>query len=82
MECDLAHCLNSGVDLDIDLIDRREMPPLGAGEAATRPARTPLADEVFNATGARLCAVPFTSERMKRRWSEIRELPCQWRWWA
>ena len=49
-------------DLDINLFDRREMPPLGAGMDAARPARTPLANKVFDASGARLSTVPFTCE--------------------
>jgi CO/xanthine dehydrogenase Mo-binding subunit len=51
--------------LDIELIDRRELPPLGAGEASSSPVPAALANAVFDATGARLRTVPFTPERVK-----------------
>jgi CO/xanthine dehydrogenase Mo-binding subunit len=51
--------------LDIDLVDRPSMPPLGAGEAACTPVGAALANAVFDATGARLRIVPFTPERVR-----------------
>ena len=51
--------------LAIDLIDRRDQPPLGAGEAASSPVPAALANAVFDATGVRLRTVPFTRERVK-----------------
>lgn len=51
--------------LDIVLIDRPGEPPLGAGEAATAPVAAALANAIFDATGARLRAVPFTPERVR-----------------
>ncbi|HVX99390.1 MAG TPA: molybdopterin cofactor-binding domain-containing protein [Pseudorhodoplanes sp.] len=51
--------------LDIDLIQRVNEPPLGAGEAATAPVAAALANAVFDATGVRLRSVPFTPERVK-----------------
>ena len=51
--------------LDIELIDRRDQPPLGAGEAASGPVPAALANAVFDATGVRLRTVPFTRERVK-----------------
>ena len=51
--------------LDIALIDRPTLPPLGAGEAACTPVGAALANAVFDATGARLRTVPFTPERVK-----------------
>ena len=48
--------------MDIVLIDRRDQPPLGAGEAATAPVPAALANAVFDATGVRLRTVPFTPE--------------------
>jgi CO/xanthine dehydrogenase Mo-binding subunit len=50
--------------LDIDLIERRDQPPLGAGEAASTPVPAALANAVFDATGARLRDAPFTRERV------------------
>jgi CO/xanthine dehydrogenase Mo-binding subunit len=51
--------------LDIELIDRPDERPLGAGEAAATPVPAALSNAVFDATGARLRIVPFTQERMK-----------------
>lgn len=51
--------------LEIELIDRREEPPLGAGEAASSPVPAALANAVFDATGVRLRSVPFTSAKLK-----------------
>ena len=47
------------------LIDRRNEPLLGAGEAATAPVAAALGNAVFDATGVRLRTVPFTPERVK-----------------
>ena len=51
--------------IEIALIDRRDEPPLGAGEAASSPVPAALANAVFDATGARLRSVPFTSAKLK-----------------
>ncbi|MDM0077104.1 molybdopterin-dependent oxidoreductase [Variovorax sp. J2P1-59] len=51
--------------LEIALIDRRDEPPLGAGEAAASPVPAALANAVFDATGVRLRSVPFTSDKLK-----------------
>jgi nicotinate dehydrogenase subunit B len=51
--------------IEIALIDRRDQPPLGAGEAASSPVPAALANAVFDATGARLRSVPFTAAKLK-----------------
>ena len=51
--------------IDVVLIERRDQPLLGAGEAATAPVAAALANAVFDATGVRLRTVPFTPERVK-----------------
>jgi CO/xanthine dehydrogenase Mo-binding subunit len=51
--------------LEIELIDRPTLPPLGAGEAACAPVGAALANAVFDAAGIRLRTVPFTPERVK-----------------
>jgi nicotinate dehydrogenase subunit B len=51
-------------ELAIDLVQRRDAPPLGAGEAAATPVPAALANAVFEATGVRLREVPFTSARV------------------
>ena len=51
--------------VDVILVDRRDQPLLGAGEAATAPVAAALANAVFDATGVRLRTVPFTPDRVK-----------------
>jgi CO/xanthine dehydrogenase Mo-binding subunit len=51
-------------NLDIVLINRQEVAPLGAGELATVPVPAAIANAIFNATGVRLREVPFTPKRM------------------
>jgi CO/xanthine dehydrogenase Mo-binding subunit len=51
-------------ELDIVLIDRRDLAPLGAGELSTVPIPAAIANAVFDATGARLREVPFTPKRV------------------
>ncbi len=45
--------------VEVALIDRPALPPLGAGEAATAPVAAALANAIFDATGVRLRSVPF-----------------------
>jgi CO/xanthine dehydrogenase Mo-binding subunit len=47
------------------LIDRPELPPVGAGEATCRPTAAAIANAIFDATGIRLRRAPFTPERLK-----------------
>jgi CO/xanthine dehydrogenase Mo-binding subunit len=49
----------------IDLVERRNEPPLGVGEAAATPVAAALANAVFDAIGVRIRTVPFTPERVK-----------------
>jgi nicotinate dehydrogenase subunit B len=51
--------------IEVALIDRPSIPPLGAGEAAAAPVAAALANAIFDATGVRLRSVPFTTERVK-----------------
>jgi CO/xanthine dehydrogenase Mo-binding subunit len=51
--------------LEIDLVDRPNEPPLGAGEAACAAVGAALANAVYDAAGVRLRTVPFTPERVK-----------------
>jgi nicotinate dehydrogenase subunit B len=57
-------------ELNIELIDRPDQPPRGAGEAATAPVAAALANAVFDATGVRLRRVPFTAPRVKAAMTE------------
>jgi nicotinate dehydrogenase subunit B len=51
--------------VEVTLINRPELPPLGAGEAATAPVAAALANAIFDATGVRLRTVPFTPARVE-----------------
>jgi nicotinate dehydrogenase subunit B len=51
-------------DVDIVLIDRPEMQPLGGGEPSIVPVTAAIANAIFDATGARMRQVPFTPERV------------------
>ena len=52
-------------ELRIDLIQRLDQPPLGAGEAASTPVPAALANAIFDATGVPLREVPFTPQRVR-----------------
>jgi CO/xanthine dehydrogenase Mo-binding subunit len=45
--------------IEIELIDRPELPSVGAGEAATSPIPAAIANAIFDATGKRLRDVPL-----------------------
>ncbi len=51
--------------VEVALIDRPDLPLLGAGEAAGATVAAALGNAVFDATGIRLRRVPFTAERVK-----------------
>jgi CO/xanthine dehydrogenase Mo-binding subunit len=51
--------------VDVILLDRPDLPLLGAGEAATVPVAAALGNAVFDATGVRLRRAPLTPERVK-----------------
>jgi nicotinate dehydrogenase subunit B len=51
--------------IEVILVNRPDQPLLGAGEAATAPVAAALANAIFDATGARLRTVPFTTARVK-----------------
>ncbi|HYY24154.1 MAG TPA: molybdopterin cofactor-binding domain-containing protein [Candidatus Udaeobacter sp.] len=51
-------------ELDIVLIDRKDVAPLGAGELSTVPVPAAIANAIFAATGIRLREAPFTPKRV------------------
>jgi CO/xanthine dehydrogenase Mo-binding subunit len=51
-------------EIDIVLINRPEMPSLGAGEPSIIPVPAAIANAIFDATGARLREAPFTPARI------------------
>ena len=53
-------------DVDIVLINQREMQPMGGGEASSIATAAAIANAVFNAVGVRLRQAPFTPERVLR----------------
>jgi CO/xanthine dehydrogenase Mo-binding subunit len=52
--------------IDIVLIDRPELPAVGAGEAALKNIWACIANAIFDATGVRLRQLPFTPQRMQQ----------------
>jgi CO/xanthine dehydrogenase Mo-binding subunit len=50
--------------VEVALIDHPDQPSYGAGEAACAPVAAALGNAVFDATGVRLRAVPFTPARV------------------
>lgn len=51
--------------VDIVLINRPEMMPLGAGEPSTRPIAAAIANAIYDAIGVRIRRAPFTPDRVK-----------------
>ena len=51
-------------DIEIVLINRPEMQPLGGGEPSIVPVTAAIANAIFDATGARLRRAPFTPQRV------------------
>ena len=47
------------------ILNRPEMPFLGAGEAAQNPTPAAIANAIYDATGSRLREIPFTPEKIK-----------------
>ena len=51
-------------DVDVEVISRPEIDPVGAGEAAHGPVTAAIANAVFDALGARLRDLPITRDRL------------------
>jgi CO/xanthine dehydrogenase Mo-binding subunit len=51
-------------EVEIVLVNRPEMQPLGGGEPSIVPVTAAIANAIFDATGVRLRQVPFTSQRV------------------
>ncbi|KAF1020843.1 MAG: Nicotinate dehydrogenase subunit B [Paracidovorax wautersii] len=52
--------------IDVLLMPRQDEPPMGAGESASVPGAAAIANALFDATGARFCAPPFTPQTVRR----------------
>jgi CO/xanthine dehydrogenase Mo-binding subunit len=55
---------NQVPDVEIVLINRPEMQPLGGGEPSIVPITAAIGNAIFDATGVRLRRAPFTPERV------------------
>jgi len=53
-------------DVDIVLINQREMQPFGGGEAASIATGAAISNAIFDAVGVRLRQAPFTPQRVLR----------------
>jgi CO/xanthine dehydrogenase Mo-binding subunit len=51
--------------IEVVIFNRPDQPPLGAGESSTVTAAPAIANAIFDATGHRVRAVPFTPERLR-----------------
>ena len=54
------------------ILNRPEMPFLGAGEAAQNPTPAAIANAIYAAVGLRLRDIPFTPDKIKARLSDSR----------
>jgi len=52
-------------EIVMDLIDRPNMPPWGAGEPSAAVVPSAISNAVFDAIGVRLRSVPFTPDKVK-----------------
>jgi nicotinate dehydrogenase subunit B len=51
-------------EIQVALIDRPELPPLGAGEGTQGPTAAAIGNAIYNAVKVRLRDMPFTRERL------------------
>ncbi|MET9018995.1 molybdopterin cofactor-binding domain-containing protein [Actinopolymorpha sp. NPDC004070] len=58
-------------ELEVVLLDRPGLPPLGAGEASTPPTPAVLANAVDDAVGIRVRELPLTPARLRARLEEL-----------
>jgi nicotinate dehydrogenase subunit B len=52
-------------------VNRSDLPPGGAGEAASRPTAAAIGNALFAATGARIRRVPFTPQAVKALLADV-----------
>ncbi|MDA9430727.1 molybdopterin cofactor-binding domain-containing protein [Bradyrhizobium sp. CCBAU 51627] len=50
--------------IDVLMLPRQDLPPLGVGESASVPSAAAIANAIFDATGVRFREPPFTPERI------------------
>ena len=59
--------------IDVVMMPRQGEPPMGAGESASVPGPAAIANALFNATGVRFYAPPFTPDVVRERLAEHRQ---------
>jgi len=59
-------------DVDIVLINRPELPPMGGGEASSTATGAAIANAIFDAAGVRLRQAPFTPDRVRREMEKLK----------
>lgn len=52
-------------EIDVEVIDRVDEPPMGAGEAAQAPATAAIVNAIFDATGVRIRRLPVNTDLLK-----------------
>jgi nicotinate dehydrogenase subunit B len=50
--------------IDVGIVNRRDQPPLGAGEASVGPTAAALGNSVFDALGVRVRAMPLSADNI------------------
>lgn len=55
-------------EIEVHIINRPELPPMGAGEAALGPVAAAIANAVYNGTGTRIRELPIKAEKVE--WSK------------
>ncbi len=69
--------------IDVLLMPRQDMAPLGAGESASVPSAAAIANAVFDATGVRFRELPLTPERVRAGLGIDAPVPAKRRrWWG
>ncbi len=53
-------------EIDLQILDRPEVAPVGAGEASPGPTLAAIANAIFDATGLRLRRLPFRPDEIRR----------------
>ncbi|MVW77352.1 xanthine dehydrogenase family protein molybdopterin-binding subunit [Bordetella sp. 02P26C-1] len=62
-------------EVDVLLMPRQDEPPLGVGESASLPCAPAIANAIFDATGLRLCAPPYTAEKLRQALQALHREP-------
>ena len=61
--------------IKVILINRRDKPSVGSGEAAQGPTAAAIANALFDAGGFRLREIPFTPDRVLKALNSKKDLP-------